>query len=438
MPNSSNGDTTGSNEWSHLQLPPELLEIIIGHVEAESLKVCALVCRGFAHHCQKRLFKRITLERPFQSVKRDTVHKVWPAQRFYEVLSKSPNLCKLVEELEISDAAFKSLYREELSWIRKDSNLSKILPILNNLKGLIIQGNDIGSGLDFRAWEPELKLAIWRKCQSLSKISLVFMRNVPLTLLKFAPSLKTLSLYQILFIPDDSTLSSAAEPTTPAIQAQLKSLNIWTISNDEWTSLHPWLLFESRSVDLSHLVRLNLHVGFLGEETLGGPSTAFDAVTQLVHRSSKTVKSLTIFFPEDVASPSYYDHKYFDLGSMPSLQYLSFAGCIWSESDLRPRNSVQWLLTILTKIPKSSLLQSIKFDLTVEGRDVDETNSTLANAEWNDFIAEINQLERSTYVFVSILVLADSALYVKSVLDRCFAPLLEKGLAEVSLDSGID
>ncbi|KDR76493.1 hypothetical protein GALMADRAFT_246874 [Galerina marginata CBS 339.88] len=434
-PNSSDGYTTGNNESSHLQLPPELFEVIIDHLESRSLKVCALVCRVFAHNCQKRLFKRITLGRPFQSFKRDIVSKVWPAQRLYEVLSKSPNLCKLVEELEISDSGIKSFYREELSWIRKDSNLSQILPMLNNLKELSIQGHNMGSRLNFRAWEPELKLAIWRKCQSLSKVSLRFMRNVPLSLLKFAPSLKALSLFKILFIPDDTILSSAAEPTTPVIQAELRSLSVFTTSNDEWTSLYPWLLV---SIDFSHFVSMDLYVDFIDEETLTGPSTAFGAVTQLVHRSSNTVKRLSIFFPEEVASPSYYDQKYFNLGSMPCLQYLALNGCIWSEFDSRPLNNVHWLLTILTKIPQSSSLQRIDLNFTVEDCEVEKSNFGLATAGWKDFMGEINKLERSTSVFVSISILGASASYVKSVLDECLAPLLEKGIAEVSVDTDIN
>ncbi|KDR76502.1 hypothetical protein GALMADRAFT_448832 [Galerina marginata CBS 339.88] len=435
--NSSNGHTTGNNESSHLQLPPELFEVIIDHLEVESssLKVCSLVCRVFAHHCQKRLFKHISLGRPFQSFKQDIVSKVWPTQRLYEVLSKSPNLCKLVEELEISDAGIKSFYREELSWIRKDSNLSHILPMLNNLKELGIQGNNMGSRLNFRAWTPELKLAIWRKCQTISKISLGFMRNVPLALMRFSPSLKALTFFKILFIPDDATFSSAAEPTTHAIRAELRSLSISTTSNDEWISLYPWLLLECGNPDLSHLVNLDLHVDFVDEETLGGPSEAFNAVTQVVHRSSDAVRNLSLYFPEEVASPSYYDQKYFDLGSMPSLRHFSLDGCIWSESDPITLNNVQWLLNNLAKIPQSSSLQSIDLNFTVEDCQADGTNPRLENAEWKDFITEIDKLARSMDIFVLILILGGSASYVKSVLDECLAPLLEMAIAEVTVGS---
>ncbi|KDR76495.1 hypothetical protein GALMADRAFT_139423 [Galerina marginata CBS 339.88] len=432
MSKPSNDHTTGNYEASHVQLPPELFEVIIYHLEVElySLKNSALVCRVFAHHCQKHLFKRITLGRPFQSSKPAIVSLVWPTQRLYEVLNKSPNLCKLVEELEISDAGIKNFVQEEWSWIRWDSKLSQILPMLNNLKELSIRGDHMGSKLNFRAWKPELKLAIWRKCQTISKLSLGFMRNVPLTLMKFAPSLTALSSHKVLFIPDDAIFPFTTESAIPATRAEVKSLTISTIFYDEWISLYPWLTLESGNPDLSHLVSLDLDVNII-DEPRGESINVFKAVRQLVHNSTNTVRSLSLYFPtEEVA---YYDPNYFDLGSMPSLRHFALNGCIWVDSVFMRVNNVRWVLNNLTKIPLSSSLQSICLNLTVDcGVDFRP-----ASAEWMNFATEITKLERSIDVFVSISIVGGLASYAKSLLDKYLAPLLEKGIAEVILDTGI-
>lgn len=283
-------------------LPPELYEAIIDHLDDDNntLKQCALVSHFFAHRCQQLLFKSVTLARPFKQFEGNIVSKNWPSQNLYRILVSSPHLSQLIQELEITDGTLMNFYREEMSWIRKDSDVTRILPLLDKLQALLIAGNHMGSRLNFRAWKSPLKFAILRKAPSLSTIYLAYIRNVPWMIFKSVPSLKSLALYQVSFVPDDATvLPVDPELDADSKQAKLETLHIKTTSREEWRSLYLWLQIDNGSFDLDHLIDLTLDIDFIFQELQTNGSEELHGIAWLIRRCSSSLKSLHLFFPEE-------------------------------------------------------------------------------------------------------------------------------------------
>ncbi|KAF8906827.1 hypothetical protein CPB84DRAFT_367498 [Gymnopilus junonius] len=349
-------------------LPPELYEAILDHLGGDStaLRTCALVSRLFARKCQQLLFRSITLGRPFKQFEGSIVSKNWPSKNLYQTFSSSPHLGRLIEEFEISDATLMNFYREELSWIRKDLDVARILPLLGNLQALVITGNYMGSRLNFRAWKPELKFAILRKTPSISTIYLAYIRNVPWMILKSIPSLKSLYLYQVSFVANDATvLPVSAELDADSKQAELETLHIKTTSREEWRSLYLWLQIDNGSFDLDHLTDLTLDVDFVIEEPQTSGPEEIHGIAWLLQRCSGSLRSLNLIFPQEVASPHFSSQKYLDLSSMPSLQELCLHGCVWSDRT-GSQNIIPWLVRNISEVPESCQLQRLTLLFTIE------------------------------------------------------------------------
>ncbi|KAF8970397.1 hypothetical protein BDZ97DRAFT_91858 [Flammula alnicola] len=333
-----------------VSLPPELYEAIIDHIDDYvSLQNCALVCHLFALRCQKALFHSIRLGRPVRNFKNNIVSTQHPSQRFLEIISNFPHLCGYVKELEITDGARLNFYREELSWIRKDRALHDILPKLDSLGALCIAGNPTGNRLNFRAWNPDLKLAILLKCHSsassLTKIALTRVRNIPVTLFSHAPALESLYLFKAIFVPAEfPTVERACH------RPKLKELYITTTTHNEWSSIYPWLLDEDHSLDLTSLTSLSLHVDFIPEDLLEMSADDINAISWIVHRSANTIKVLRLFYPEEVTMRTTFKETFLDLGSMEALRSLCLHGCVWSEQEpIGSTHSLQWLIDTLDR-----------------------------------------------------------------------------------------
>lgn len=281
-----------------MRLPPELCEAIVDQIPAEdwlTLQNCALVCRFFALRAQKILFKKITLVRPIKTLNFNTVYLRQPTRRFLSVINSSPRLGGYVEEVEITDNAHLNFYREELSWIRRDTTLPVILYKLDKIQRLSISGNVTGNRLNFRAWDEDLKHTILMKFQSplLTGISLSFVRNIPVSIFTNAPALESVNLFKSVFIVD-----GALSPARRASRPKLKTLELTMTTHYEWTSFYPWLMDEENSLDLTDLIALALHVD-APEGLPDDPMPFVSAVAWLVRRCSATLRHLRLFYPPE-------------------------------------------------------------------------------------------------------------------------------------------
>ncbi|KAF8191154.1 hypothetical protein BJ912DRAFT_304191 [Pholiota molesta] len=189
------------------------------HRDRLALQNCALVCHLFALRAQRILFKSITLSRPHKGFRWNVLSLRHPSRRFFTLLNGSPHLGTYVEELEIADNAHLSFYREELSWIRQDMALPIIVAKLDNLRHLSISGNHTGNRLNFNAWTEALKSALLKRCQSplLTKISLKYVRNVPISIFLQAPALESVDLFKSVFIVD-GVLSVSGQVYKPKLR----------------------------------------------------------------------------------------------------------------------------------------------------------------------------------------------------------------------------
>jgi hypothetical protein len=280
-----------------IRLPPELCEAIIDQIPTQdrlALQNCALVCHLFALRAQRILFKSITLSRPHKGFRWNVLSLRHPSRRFFTLLNGSPHLGTYVEELEIADNAHLSFYREELSWIRQDMALPIIISKLDNLRHLSISGIHTGNRLNFNAWTEALKSALLKRCQSplLTKISLKYVRNVPISIFLQAPALESVDLFKSVFIVD-----GVLPVSSQAYKPKLREFTYTATTYYEWTSFYPWLLNDDGGgLDLTFLTYLSLHVDFNGHV---GIDKDIDAIAWIVRQCAGTVERLSLFYPPE-------------------------------------------------------------------------------------------------------------------------------------------
>jgi hypothetical protein len=300
---SPSATTDGSNL---LSLPTEIHQSILGKLDLQSLRACALICHLFAQLVQKIIFSSIYLTRPitlFTSLRIPSY--IWNPMRFLQILSSSPHLAGYVKHLLVSDDARLQFYREELSWIRSDNALHQILPRLVNLEELSLEGNPRGTRLNFRKWGDDLRAGILERCSSerLVTIHLAHVKNVPLNLLVLAPRLETLILKKVLFVPEfnhyavGGVFQGLQQYTTlkeRSLPARLKYVSMMWMRCEEWRTFYPWLAFH---LDLTHIKILELHINFkkAREEIV---EEGLQAISNLLRGCSATLETLKFSIPE--------------------------------------------------------------------------------------------------------------------------------------------
>ena len=216
--------------------------------------------------------------------------------RFHQILSSSPHLAGYVKSLVISDEANLHFYREELSWIRSDNTLHRILPQLVNLEELELEGNPRGSSLNFRKWGDSLRAGILERCSSerLVTLHLAHVRNIPLSLLALAPRLETLMVRRALFVPDDhDTKLKERSPT------QLKHFSVILMKSEEWYTFYLWL---ASHLDLTYIKTLELIIDFENEPD-AIVEEGLQAISNLLRGCSATLETLRFFMPEESKFP---------------------------------------------------------------------------------------------------------------------------------------
>ena len=254
---------------------------------------CEVVNHFFAVRAQKILFGTISLGRPSKTFNSNVVSIKHPSHRFLSLLNRSPRLAAYVEEVDITDNAHLSFYREERSWIRQDTVLHTILDKLDRLRRFSITGNLTGNRLNFKAWHERLKDVILTKCQSslLTTISLTCLRNVPVSILTQAPALRSIDSLNTAYIIDYTS------PAQRGNRPKLDCLELTMTSYYDWSTFYPWLLDADSGLDLTALTVLTLKVDFVRDTGLDDAIEFINAIARVVRQYTATVVSLTLLCP---------------------------------------------------------------------------------------------------------------------------------------------
>ncbi|KAF7366885.1 hypothetical protein MSAN_00947200 [Mycena sanguinolenta] len=116
------------------QLPQELLDIVVDnlHDDTRSLKSCALAARAFLTSARIHIFRRIEIIPP----KLKTNSSSSPCQKLLGLLTSSPHLPRLVEELCVvlmgsnftDSSELQNIHKGPMPWITADDSLPLVLP----------------------------------------------------------------------------------------------------------------------------------------------------------------------------------------------------------------------------------------------------------------------------------------------------------------------
>ncbi|KAF8217639.1 hypothetical protein K438DRAFT_2006701 [Mycena galopus ATCC 62051] len=229
-------------------LPQELVDIIVDNIydDIPSLMYCSMAARTFVNRTRTHLFKKIQInppgDPPFSS-----------CQKFYQLLSSSPHIAPLVEDLCIV-TVFSATPGS--SWIMADPTLSLVLPLLNLKRISLIENASRGwtdSGKYSMNWskmEPSLRSALTSVFSS-PRLEAVHLRGIVidslcqlLSLFNEATRLEEMSLSRLY--PTQHELWPESQPWRP----QLQSLLINNRSIDGSLSFCPYLLAHVRTLSL--------------------------------------------------------------------------------------------------------------------------------------------------------------------------------------------
>ncbi|KAF8217640.1 hypothetical protein K438DRAFT_5912 [Mycena galopus ATCC 62051] len=221
-----------------MALAQELVDLIVDniHDDIPSLKSCSMAAHTFVHSCRTHLFKKIRFNPP------DNPFSLPSCQKFYRLLSSSPHIAPLVEDLCIvtvladrpSDLLThfngECMRERNISWITADTTLALVLPLLN-LKRISLLENATADcriySMNWSKMERPLKSALTSVFSS-PRLEAVHIRGIviesPVQLLSLfseATGLKEMSLSRLCFRQKDR---SESWPESQLWRPQLQSL----------------------------------------------------------------------------------------------------------------------------------------------------------------------------------------------------------------------
>lgn len=249
-------------ETSPTLLPIELLELIIGRISSRStLQSCALVNSTFLYVAQQNLFAEVVLSPPKRRGAK--LIKTTPAQRFLDTILTTPHLAAFVNTLIIE---CEDSQREE-PWLYDDTALQHILPRLNHLSRISVNGKVVAddetsqskANLSWSSLSSTVRSALTSAMQSGSVVDLElggFSRIPVSSVIQSCSQLKKLSLLPLYLVEEevkDSNHTPAPTPsgerlTSPASalehitikqsSAALRRTSEWLIRSDYGLNIH--------------------------------------------------------------------------------------------------------------------------------------------------------------------------------------------------------
>ncbi|KAF7370256.1 hypothetical protein MSAN_00656700 [Mycena sanguinolenta] len=250
-------------------IPQELVDLIVNnlHDDIPSLKSCSLTARAFVGSAQTWIFNKVEILPPKSRDDQDS-----PCRKFHKLLTKSPHLASLVDELEIvlvgSETSFDYGWDGEFPeerygpWVMSGETLSLVLALLDLKRISLIENspsawNRHGDfSLDWNQLGRSLKSALAAVFSS-PKLESVRLRGIIvespsqlLSLFSEARSLKEMSISRVRFTQGlNPTPWPESKPWHPRLQTLL-------VSEINSRSLCRYLLHPR--IDLSHITSLTI------------------------------------------------------------------------------------------------------------------------------------------------------------------------------------
>ncbi|KAJ7628789.1 hypothetical protein FB45DRAFT_1059482 [Roridomyces roridus] len=250
-----------------MSVPQELIDLIVDNLDADapSLKSCSIAASTFLMPSQAHLFRKIEILPPPTRNTSDSN----PCQRFHKILTSSPHLASLVQELRIvlvgSETSFEydedGEYLEERHppWVMSGRTLALVLPLLKLKRISLVEDSpgDWNGGGDFSMkWSTlgrSLKSALTDVFSS-PRLESALLRGIVvhspkdlLSLFSDATALKSLSLSRVYF--EQGWQAHQAWPEAQPWRPQLSSLLLSEIEGDMITRY-----FINPRIDLSQII----------------------------------------------------------------------------------------------------------------------------------------------------------------------------------------
>ncbi|KAF7357378.1 hypothetical protein MSAN_01333800 [Mycena sanguinolenta] len=253
-----------------MRVPQELVHLIVDnlHDDIPSLESCSLTARSFVSSAQTYLFNKVEILPPKN---RDDPNS--PCRKFHKLLTSSPHIAPLVDELEIvlvgSETSFAydedGDYLEErhVPWVMSGRTLSLVLSLLDLKRISLVENspsewNDVGEfSMSWNRLGRSLKAALTAVFSS-PKLKSVRLRGIVvespaqlLSLFSEATSLREMSIARVRFTQRWNELTPW--PDFQPWHPQLQSLLVSEVDSDHFCRyfLHP-------RIDLTHIKSLTI------------------------------------------------------------------------------------------------------------------------------------------------------------------------------------
>ncbi|KAJ7700512.1 hypothetical protein B0H17DRAFT_1047411 [Mycena rosella] len=225
-------------------IPPELIDLIVDHLHADipALKACSLAARSFVASTRPHIFRKVEVTPPLPGNTSQT-----SCQRLYKLLTSSPHIAPLVEDLTIvlvgSETSFEYdedgqwLTKPHATWVMAGRTLSLVLPLLKLRRISLVENAPVDwncAGEFSMSWNQlgrTLKSALAETFSS-PQLEAVHLRGIVvesprqlLSLFSDATSLKEMALSRIYFTQrwDQREPWPESEPWHPHLRSLLVS-----------------------------------------------------------------------------------------------------------------------------------------------------------------------------------------------------------------------
>ncbi|KAJ7486233.1 hypothetical protein B0H11DRAFT_1143304 [Mycena galericulata] len=333
-----------------MSFPQEILELILDDLDAagdfSSLKTCSLVCASLCHPTQSRIFKRITLQPWFTSLRKANTMSVL----FHRLLTESPHIRSYVRILVIQDREFYSTpgRKRVLPWVLDEATLPLLIPMLTHLEAF-----DLHARFNWLAVEdnPSLSSAIWKALAS-RKIESIHFRGVDIlsSCISRSPGLKTLLLNDLTFGDGLTSIEDRLANLAVVPRLQLRSVGLCP-----W-SLH-WAAGANCPFDWTHLLKLRA-----SPQRRSHQYVALQALLNAASASLLEFEHLPFITSFDVVPP---DHV-LDLRRLSSLRSLLVSVKLHGDAG-DPFAEALWLIRVLDTLPTDTAIQRIVIHLEFLG-----------------------------------------------------------------------
>lgn len=241
-------------------LPQELFDNMIDHYHSDraTLKLCALVCRGWLPSCRTHIFHRISLSPPSIVHPSKTTGKETPCQRISRLVRASPSVVPYIRELHICEGM------ANREWIAHDTTLAPLLLSLTNLRRFELE-RSASMRITWHELPTLLTHALTHifaleSLMELKLVGLVMQKPEHLqNLLHKCRNLRTLETHHVTFLEETSSIDDVNFAMKTALDSKA-SLDVLVIGPRTSTALIRCLLHSASKIDVTSVRTLSISI----------------------------------------------------------------------------------------------------------------------------------------------------------------------------------